>query len=201
MKATTEQLSKVDFSKCKLPDFRGLKVHAAKSPVGPFPYIEAEWYIPVATRSVDEPYTWDTRRATTEELAQIVAMCRAVDAFIATELAVIEARELKERTKPACGDGWEYCRKEEATEACAFSFFTSAWSNWYRNNVFLYSGPDDCYLFRRPIAKPEPMPCPSKMHIVQTQTVPHHGPAVVGIYTSLAEQYRGKQFRVTVEEL
>ena len=76
MKATTEQLSKVDFSKCKLPDFRGLKVHAAKAPVGPFPYIEAEWYIPVATRSVDEPYTWDTRRATTEELAQIVARKR-----------------------------------------------------------------------------------------------------------------------------
>jgi hypothetical protein len=46
-----------------------------------------------------------------------------------------------------------------------------------------------------------PTTCPSKMRIVQTQTVPYHGPCVVGIYTALSDEYRGKGFRVTVEEL
>lgn len=58
-----------------------------------------------------------------------------------------------------------------------------------------------CRRLRRTTPQTRAVACPSKMHFSQTQTVPNHGPCEVGILTALAEQYRGKEFRVTVEEL
>jgi uncharacterized protein (UPF0297 family) len=156
MKATTEQLESIEFSKCKLPDFRGLRVHAGKAAAGPFPYIEAEGYFPIATRSIDEPYTWDARRATIDELEQIVGMCKTVDSFITSELSAIELAERREKTKPLPGDGFEYCDGNLSTGYSVF--VTTKWSTWIDTITPAqpFSGDVKSYVFRRPIAKPEP---------------------------------------------
>ena len=142
MKATTEQLKKIDLSKCKLPKWRGKGIYAKQSGSGVVLAQPTEFCSETYVASIHTDEWQFHANGTWSQLQELLDISQTVDAFITSELAAIEEKE-----------------------------------------------------------KPEPSPCPSKMHIVQTQTVPHHGPCEVGIKTCLTDKYRGKEFRVTMEEL
>jgi hypothetical protein len=63
---------------------------------------------------------------------------------------ILRAKTEPSIPEPQCGDGWEFCAKDEATEAtCA----RDGWKPWDTLDQFDFDAHEIHYRFRRPIAK------------------------------------------------
>jgi hypothetical protein len=108
--------------------------------------------------------------STAKDAAAEINRLRANDATLRAEVARLESELASLRAKtggpiqePDVGDGWEFCAKDSATEACVLRDHASGkvWSRWSDMSSLLFNAGAHNYRFRRPITKPaEPPPPP-----------------------------------------
>jgi hypothetical protein len=158
MNYTRAQLEKIDLSKLKLEPLDSTVPLFVANYQNWVSIRSAETTVTIIRRDVDSDWTTHdgARCMSKRQLDAMFARAEKVDAFIVAEITASEQRELREKHKPACGDGWEFCDKENATEACVFSNMGNRWFRWETVSSYAFNCNSECYLFRRPISNPEP---------------------------------------------
>lgn len=148
MKYDIEKMKRIDWAK-----FRSGEWSAGIGPLGAGETVELRDTV-THMAFVDSGGEWYLCGATATRMDEIRSQVTRLDAFIASEIAAMELADKRERTKPAPGDGFEYCEKDEATDySCRLRNRDDTWSDWCViekcNN---YDNLE--YLFIRPIAEP-----------------------------------------------
>lgn len=139
MKATAEQLARVNFDKFRNSEW------AARFDC---PTINVWHRCALVAHFELQLGKWTLKNMTADALADVSRKLTELEAFIASEIAALDLAEKRERTKPEPGEGYEYCRRDDAT---SYSFWDgNSWSVWVG-----MSGPHhyvdiERYIFRRP---------------------------------------------------
>jgi len=168
MKYTTEQLAKVDWTKFTKDGWSVTTING--------PQLRLNHSVFAA---IDQGGDWIVTNQTAIGVRNVLSQIDRCDAFIATELAAIEALEQKERTKrtkPDPGEGFELIDETTALASpeSTWTMFDDArgWiPGWSDIRGYSASPTKELYAFRRPIAKPLQLTFTHPPTILQPNTI------------------------------